>query len=237
MTIGVGFLCSDGIVLCADRQITGQGYKFQQAKIFSIQRQDYTFVFTYAGDPDAARMMFEKTRDAMRHVTIDRESAKDAIKRTLEKIFANKATKGLQTLIGMRTKEEHFLIKTKEKKVVEGVAAEYIGAGDSSALRYLCDFLLDQQMSVSEALVLGSYIVSVAGRYVEYCGEDSNHATLYAQGGLVRGSGGPWLSYNKERFVRCEEEMGKGLRALLFSGATAQIEVKPSTSRKSKPRL
>lgn len=225
MTIGVGFLCSDGVVMCADRQITGQGYKFQQSKIFSIQRQDYSFIFSYAGDPDAARMMFEKTRNAMRQVAVnDRESAKDTIKRTLEKVFGDKQTKGLQTLIGIRTKEEHFLIKTKEKKVVEGVA-EYIGAGDSSALRYLCDFLLDQQMSVVEALVLGSYIVSVAGRYVEYCGEDSNHATLYAGGALARGSGGPWFTYNKERFVRCEQEMGKGLRALLFSGGTKAIEI------------
>ena len=223
MTIGVGFLCPDGVVLCADRQMTGQGYKFQESKIFSIQRRDYSFIFSYAGDPDAARMMFERTRDTMRRVTVgDNESMKDAIKRTLEKTFTDKQTKGLHTLIGIRTKEEHFLLKTKGNRVVEGFT-EYIGFGDSSALRYLCDFLLEQQLPACKALVLGSYIVSVAGRYVEYCGEDSNHATLYADGQLVRGSGGPWPNA-RERFRYCEDEIGKGLRDLLFSGGTKRIE-------------
>jgi len=177
MTIGVGFLCPDGIVLCSDRLHSGQGYKFQQSKIFSIQRQDYSFIFSFAGDPDSARMMFEKTRDAMRMVTVQRdESVKDVVKQTLEKVFSHKQANGLQTLIGVKTKEDYFLIKTIEKKVVEG-STEYIGCGDSSVLRYICDLLLESQLTTAEAVVIGTYIVSVAGRYVEQCGEDSNHAT------------------------------------------------------------
>lgn len=225
VTIGVGFSCSDGVVLCADRQITGEGYKFEESKIFSIQRNDYyTFIFSYAGDPDAARVMFEKTRDGMREITSSNDmSVKDRVKRALEQIFTDKSTKGLQTLIGVVSGGEHFLIKTKEKMVVEGFT-EYIGAGDSSALRYLCGFLLHHHLTVSEALIFGSYIVSVAGRYVEFCSEGCDHATLYTVGGLVRGSGGPWPN-QRDRFLHCEQEIGKGLRELLFSGGTKRIEV------------
>jgi hypothetical protein len=118
---------------------------------------------------------------------------------------------------------EHFLIKTKEKKVFEGYT-EYIGVGDSSALRYLCGFLLHHHLTVNEALILGSYIVSVAGRYVEFCGGDADHATLFASGELVRGGGGPWPN-QRERYLYCEEEIGKGLRGLLFSGGTKAIEI------------
>jgi hypothetical protein len=230
MTIGIGFVCSDGIVICSDKQMTGEGgYKYEDSKITTSQGDDVSFIYTYAGDPDAAQMMFEKSKQALQIEMpgCEFDSMDSVAQQTLEKVFRDKQAKGLSTLFGITAHGQHFLIKTKETKVVKG-KAEYIGFGDSSVLRYVCDFLLPSRLDVDQAQVLASYLVSVAGRYMQYCGERVDHAILHVNGNVGTGTGGPWPN-QRERYLYCEEEIEKGLRELLFSGGTKAIAiVKPS---------
>ncbi len=229
MTIGVGFLCPEGILLCADRQLTGDGgYKFEERKIFSHWCVDGpSFVFSYAGDPDAARSMFGKISDGLSSGISKSKAASPRSKAlgVLEKIFRDRNAKGLQTLIGVRFKNSGlYLFKTSHHRVVDGIR-EYIGVGDSSALRYLCGFLLKGRLSINEAEVLGAYVISVANRYVDGCGGGPDVATLHKDGQIGEGTGGPFPNA-RERFLHSEEEIGKGLRALLLSGGTAKMEIK-----------
>jgi hypothetical protein len=225
----VGFLCSDGVVLCSDRQLTGEGgYKFEECKIFSSQWGDnYSMVFSYAGDPDAARVMFGKTRDGLWEGIAKSRGAFTNRKAMaiLEKVFKGKHTKGLQVLIGLvGTEEKKLLVKTNEQKVFEG-RAEFIGYGDGSVLRYLYHILdLPVTVTMNEAHIVGSYVVSVANQYVDKCGGGPDHALLRENGGMTWGSGGPWPN-QRERFLYCEEEIGRGLRGLLYSAGTNAIEI------------
>ena len=143
MTIGVGLVCSDGIVICADRQMTGEGgYKFEGSKISTSQKNDYSLVYTYAGDPDAGQMMFEKSEEALRQEIWHGSEFDDmgsAAQRTIEKVFRDKHAKNLQTLFAISAHGQQFLIKTNETKVVRG-KAYCIGYGDSSVLRMSVTF-------------------------------------------------------------------------------------------------
>jgi hypothetical protein len=62
MTIGIGFQCGDGVVLCADRQFTSKEgrFKYQKGKLGSSQRESLSLIYIYAGDPDRAELIFGK---------------------------------------------------------------------------------------------------------------------------------------------------------------------------------
>lgn len=192
MTIALGFLCPDGIVLCSDRQMTdsGAGLKYQKHKLSSMSGMfagvHFSLASAYAGDPEAAKVMRTEIRERL-----GGEIAKSKLvgfqapkaRKALEKIFNNRHTKNLQMLIGIRFQSgELCLFKTSGKRVVEA-RTEYIGVGDSSALRYLADFLLPQFIpSIHQAQVLGAYLVSVANEYVDGCSGGPDFHTIAGNG-------------------------------------------------------
>src|ERR1700691_6315771 len=66
VTIGVGFLCEDGIVLCADNQITWpQSHKYYECKIYEHRTNEWSMLNTFSGDPDLVKSFNGKFRDAM----------------------------------------------------------------------------------------------------------------------------------------------------------------------------
>lgn len=226
MTIGLGFLCRDGIVLCADRQITGlAGYKFEECKLFYCINDWGTMVFGYAGDPEAAKVMFDKINDNLQ-LLIGKSKARTSgrkIRGALETIFNSRNSKGLETLVGIRL--EHgtlHMFRTSGKKVRDGIT-ESIGGGDGSALQYVCHIVLGPSLGLHEAEVMGSYIVSVANRYVEGCSGGPDVTSVHADGSVTESSS--IMPNQKERFAYCEEQIGAGLRELLFSGGTKKVVI------------
>jgi hypothetical protein len=205
--------------------LTGSGgYKYEERKIFKSHGRDYTLIFSYAGAPDAAQIMFGKVKDTIREETAKAKKAKDVFTKdrartVLEKTFKDANSKGVQTLMGVATNNQHFMLRTNGRKVALA-STEYIGAGDSSALRYLCDFLLESFPSMGEANVLGAYLISVATRYVDGCGGGPDWAALSPDGTITDGTGGPWPNA-RERFLYCEQALGNRLRQLLYSGGAA----------------
>jgi hypothetical protein len=235
VTIALGFLCPDGIVLCSDRQMTDSaaGLKYQKCKLAWITGLfapgiQLSLVSAYAGDPEAVKIMRTEIRERL-----GAEIAKSRLvgfqapkaRKALEKIFNNKHAKHLQMLIGIRFQSgEMCLFKTLGKKVVEA-RTEHIGSGDSSALRYLVDLLLPPFIpSIHQAQILGAYLVSVANEYVDGCSGGPDFYTIAANG-VTGDSGGGVFPHQKERFQYCEGEAGRALRELLFSGGTKTLEI------------
>jgi hypothetical protein len=239
VTIALGFLCPDGIVLCSDRQMTDSaaGLKYQKCKLswttgMLAPGVHLELASAYAGDPEAAKIMRTEIRERL-----GAEIAKSKLvgfqapkaRKALENIFRNKNAKHLQMLIGIRFYSgELCMFKTSGKKVVEA-RTEYIGSGDSSALRYLADVLLPPYIpSIFQAQVLGAYLISVANEYVDGCSGGPDFRTLAANG-MMGDSAGGVFPHQKERFEYCESEAGRALRELLFSGGTKSLELKDST--------
>ena len=66
MTIGVGFLCDDGVVLCADNQITWQNqHKYYECKIYPHLTSDWAAYITFAGNPTLMKSFDGKFKDTM----------------------------------------------------------------------------------------------------------------------------------------------------------------------------
>jgi 20S proteasome alpha/beta subunit len=220
VTIALGFVCSDGIVMCADRQITVPGhFKFDECKIFKASNADYGLLFCYSGNPDSAQVMFNKVVQDFSRGLAKADASLNRIAKivaALEPIFHNKNAKGLQTLIGFRFPDSMCCMAKTDGEQVVMVVADYIGGGDSSVLRFFDDLLLQENMTIHEAEVIGSYVVSVANRYIDGCSGGPDFAIIHTAG--MVGEGGFVFPNQKERFAHCEAEIAKELRALLLSG-------------------
>jgi hypothetical protein len=224
VTIGIGFHCHDGIVLCADRQFTSKEgrFKYQGGKLGSSQGESLRLIFTYAGDPDQATVMFGKVRNHLESKIHEpsEESPRDVIRNALEEIYFDPQSEGLETLLGIRWK--HFgphLFRTVGTTVVSGLS-EYVGYGDSSVLRYLSEVLPLTHLTVNEATALGTYMVFVASRFIDQCGGEGDHVVLHRDGAVVEGRG--IYPNQRDRFLYCETRTGERLRELIMSGGTEE---------------
>ena len=104
MTIGIGFQSQDGVVLCADRQMTVQGnFKYPERKIKAHFDGFSSFIFTYAGFPEPAEAMFDKLGDNLeeQYKKARGRSPIDKTKAAVQKIFDDKRAKGLYVLLGV----------------------------------------------------------------------------------------------------------------------------------------
>jgi hypothetical protein len=222
VTIGVGFRCTNGVLICSDRQITSAaGFKTETRKISRTTSWERWLLFSYAGEQDASLVMFNKVREGfMDEFTKARSRNEvDKARAALEKIFTSRHAKLLQTLIAIRLRESGsiYLFRTSDHKVVEG-QIEHIGGGDCSAVRYAADLLLNEPLTINEAGIIGSYLVSIASRYVDGCGGEADIAAIHQDGFIAEGSGGPFQN-TSERFSRCEREIGERFKSILLSGA------------------
>lgn len=237
VTIGIGLLCNDGVVICSDRQVTNSGgFKYSKRKIYTTGRTNCMLLFSYAGDPDAAEVIYQKVQKAIPEITKQKPStvgvSPDHTRDVLEKVYKNKHSKELQTLLAVQIdKYPPFLLKTSGTKVIVG-SAEYIGVGDCSALRYLSDFIFPRSLNVFEGVTLGDYLVFVANRYIDGCSGGPDHVILHNDGIVTTGTGGPWPNA-RQRIDYCERQIGEGLRGLLFAGGNGEIKIRPLASQKS----
>jgi hypothetical protein len=239
VTIGIGFLTADGVTLCADRQLTNQvgGFKFEERKIFSFIDESWSIVFGYAGDPDGARIMFRKVSDGLND-EMSKSKLRGNVHKTraaLERLFRDRNATNVQSLIGIRYNNNGtcYLFKTSGHKVLDG-AEQYIGVGDSSLLRYLCDLIPQHPANTHEAEVIGCYLISVANRYVDGCSGGPDVASIRQADGFIGENLGRPFPKLKQKFLHCEEVIGKELRELLLSGGYGYVrKIRLSASQKS----
>ncbi len=191
MTIGLGFQCQDGVVLCSDRQITKDGgLKYHQRKDFCVYFRgnvEVNCAAVYAGYPDAASILFEDSAYAIRELLMRplRGFHADVVKTVLGKIFkGNRHSKNLEMLIAVGPSNQAnwspFLIKTHGSRVVRGFR-EFIGVGDSSVIRYLSE-IFSGALTVPEAEFVGTYMVSLANRFIDGCGGGPDVLVLHKDG-------------------------------------------------------
>jgi hypothetical protein len=184
-------------------------------------------VFAYAGDPDAAHVVFNNVNGALPEIVRAGVRSPEGIRDGLKKVYRDKHAKHLRSLLGVHCGGHHIpvLLRTNSTKIVVGYS-EYIGIGDSSALRYLTDFIFPPRLNVFEGQTLGSYLIYVANRYIDGCSGGPDHVILSSDGQFTSGSGGPWPN-TEERFQYCEQQVGKALRQLLFAAGNGEVLVKP----------
>src|SRR5208337_2942352 len=195
VTIGIGFKCKDGVVLCADQQITWSGgHKYYENKIYPLQTDEYTVAFTFAGNPNLMKSFKGKFDAAMKLFPppYTGERIQDAIETVLGLMDAlDTDPDGLHMVCSVVIPgQEIRLIKTARKvvsQVSDYVAYDYVGVGDSSLLRYLADLLTNRsngEFMERHACMLGTFLVCRAKAFVDGCGGDTDILVLHKQGML-----------------------------------------------------
>lgn len=177
MTIAVGIQCSDGIVFCADRQITDtSGLKYERNKILHKETMpDHaSLMLTYSGNPNSAETMFNRLWEA-RH-----ELGYTNAEKTVKKIFNCKYSKRLKTLIAASRSGGYPRMFRTESEQVYDASVDHIGAGDSSAVRYLAALFLEgkNRPPLLKAKLFGFIFVSAANRYVDGCSGGPDVVTM-----------------------------------------------------------
>ena len=165
MTLVAGFLCHDGIVLAADRQMTSTTYTFPDVKLNSLRWVKGRAIWGYSGNLDTAnRLEREFQSEFGQFSQVSRHDLSSFIEKALKK--ALKRREHFYTLFGAAIEgEQPCLFVSDGKRVAPVSRCEIIGS-DSSSIRYLRGlFLRSLSTSVNRATVFAIYLLSQAKKY------------------------------------------------------------------------
>lgn len=236
MTIGIGFLCEDGIVLCADNQITWpESHKYYECKLYPHGTAGWTVAMTFSGSPELMKSFNGKLRDSMALMpapyTVSR--IQDNVETILSFFDVLKDDPmQLSLLCGIVIPGKEFrLLKTEGWIVREVSRFEYVGVGDSSVLRYLSPFLTQTRgYTISQAFNLGIYLTLQARRYIEGCGGETDAIVLKSNGRLTNFRG----PHHVEQKLLLLEHFLNRAATDFFDDRSTEEEFKDSVERLTK---
>jgi hypothetical protein len=189
MTIGVGFVCSDGIVLCSDTQITWAGsHKAYECKIFTHYGTDCNVMFTYGGYPEVMKAFFGKFEASM--VLLKKPHTTPLICEVIETVLELMGS----DIVGENGPEHYMLcsvfgvderlelFKTTGKTLRKVDWCDVVGCGDSSLIRYWMKWIKPGEYSAEYGLKVGAFLVRQAIAHVDDCGGDIDVRILRPDG-------------------------------------------------------
>jgi 20S proteasome alpha/beta subunit len=185
MTVVVGFRCSGGIVIGADRQVTAAGsHKYEEQKIFNVEGLGDSIVFAYSGLPSLAKEARDKILSKCSN-DISGNTVYEAADTVLTEMGRLYTDLNLQMLIGIATyKESPDLIKFDGKGLQYADDYNFLGIGESSLLRFLAEKMYSSDMNMYDAANLAIYFVQKAKDYIDGCGGPTDIAMLTEKSGL-----------------------------------------------------
>lgn len=178
MTIAAGIRCSDGIIVCADTEHTGDVNKFQESKIISIE--DHTFI-TGAGATDYILMTAEKLKDELKlahpvNVADARQIVETVVRGVhAEHIFnfynaSDPNRPSMELIIAMRcTGGDLALLKTTNSAVRLGSQFEFAGSG-YPIFEYWCRYFYRDRLTMSGMATLAVFMLKEVKKVHPYCG-------------------------------------------------------------------
>jgi 20S proteasome alpha/beta subunit len=189
MTIGIGFLCQDGVVLAADRQVTVEGYyKDHQSKLTVITHPQCHVVSTYAYLPNLANVLNHKVNlylqtlhkpygeEIVRLITSETQRLKQQYPSEME---------SQQFLWAISTESERARLLRISGGIIDEPDWACIGIGDSSLVRYIISQLAPihpRDLPAKDGALLAVYVVQQAKAFVDGCGGPTDAAITYDKG-------------------------------------------------------
>jgi 20S proteasome alpha/beta subunit len=180
MTIAAGFICSDGIILCADTEHSDGENKYQHQKIFSFG--DFLLV-TGAGTTAFLRMTFDKLFDAFRargNPPVNGPDAREMIEEVIrevhdEHIFkfykpADPSRPEIGLIIAVRCGDGKLaLIKTADTAVYLSNSYEVTGIGQPM-FEYWASYLHRDTLDMDAMTYLAFFMLKEAKKRTQGCG-------------------------------------------------------------------
>ena len=189
MTMAVGFVCWDGIVIGADRQVTGHNYTFPECKLEPLVWKNGRAILAYSGEYDAYKnFLSELSLRFKRDAVFSDKEVRDALRESLSAVDLKKET--LLFLFGylLDGAYHRLIFSTTKQRIVDVDQCEVIGYADSPLTRFLLGRFkaLPVSVSVDQARIYAVYFISQAKKYDgQYVGDGID---VYS---LERGSEGP----------------------------------------------
>jgi 20S proteasome alpha/beta subunit len=190
MTIGVGFKCSDGIVLATDTQYTQGPIKTHGPKLFmSVDLPELAVVMAGAGSVHFMRRAAEELENAFKSLKpASTEDVRAAAEKALAEFYQRhiypmpserQENAGFQFIIGAWTPHGLDLYETQDATVVSA-AEGYCNIGMG---QYVTEYALGLTtgpvvLTVDKARLVAAFCVKAAKDYVEYCGGQTKIITL-----------------------------------------------------------
>jgi 20S proteasome alpha/beta subunit len=191
MTIGIGFNCADGIVLCCDSQVTAPGnYKDRQNKLVTLRGNHRVICSCFAHLPNLAFAIYERLLQTL-----------DSVKQ-----FSNQAVVDKISDVTLEFRETYpeemaqqeflYAVSAEDKRprfvrvagsIVDEPEWACIGIGDSALVRFLVSTLafLPPAFTASERyLLVGMYAVAQAKEFLDGCGKETN-VVIVRKGGRI----------------------------------------------------
>jgi Proteasome subunit len=190
MTIAAGFRCSDGIVLCADSQMTAtDGTKYNAQKIFSYSKNQVDAVFAFAGMEVFSKMCIERLAACILASNFDSvEQVLQTEAFNIHEAYAPRATVhatdyDLDILVGVRftsgIRDGIALYHIEGPAVSPPIKTfDCLGIGRTVARQAIGLFLGDS-LTVQEASRIGVYCLKQTKDHVDACGGPSQVLMLW----------------------------------------------------------
>ena len=221
MTIGIGFRCDDGVVLCADTQITVPGIlKHYQSKLRFHVEQHGIIASCYSGYPSLSKVMNERLDAAFvaekpKNINSVKQIIEDAL--IVLKKKHPKEMKWQEFLYGISFYKQKARLLHTEGSIIEDTDFAVIGIGNSSLIRYLVTSFraIGTPRTTDFAMNFGVYSVSQAKNFIDGCGGKTEAAILKHDGELIDCSHGDDLAEREAKLQIFEDEMSR-----LFQWAT-----------------
>jgi 20S proteasome alpha/beta subunit len=198
VTIAAGFRYRDGILLCADREITQGTRKFSQCKIYGEQSPGVSLGFTFAGSVNYAEMAIQEITAVVKssHLTTHGEIWV-AIKDIIHDIYVDsiggvlesrQTGTGFNLLVAAWAEGSLKLYATDDTAITEVPQFRCIGIGEELA-KYVLerDFVQgSDRMSLQTVEVIALRILEHAKQSVTHCGKETDVLILGSDGEITR---------------------------------------------------
>ena len=176
MTVAAGFLCSDGIILCADSEHSDEITKFQRSKVYRFGKN---LVLTGAGQISYIRMAFDKLSDKYEQGIPDTPSgARLALEEVVVDVYANHIAPFfevsnrpyLHLITGTRCASGAMaLVKSEDTAVFLSDGFETVGVGDY-LFRYWADKFFEHTLPMRVMSYLCLFMLYETTKHVPGCG-------------------------------------------------------------------
>jgi hypothetical protein len=228
MTIAAGFVCVDGLVLCADAEMTGH-VRHAGQKAWYRDDGDSAVAVVGAGDVVLIRLFRNRLFERIQGRTTLRE-AESIIQEILQEVFDGHIDKApddarysgydLGVIVGIRRGTACRLFEHSRTAVADVQAFKSIGSGAPIA-DYLAETLFDQSATVLSASTLACYVLQQCKKFAPFCGGASS-VILMSSTGQTGFATSSRIAWSEETVMKAFSAFAPKVRGQLLEVAAAE---------------
>lgn len=226
MTIAAGFVCQDGLILCADTEESLTTFKVRTPKLYMQPTGDLRWAIVGSGWSSSVELAIQKIWDGLSGLLVETvDAAHTAIEQVVADVYKTYifpdpegSKRDFSLLIGLWDKSgETLLLRTDRLVVIRVSEREVIGCGWELA-SYLLDQTYDPKMGIARGMILATHVLMETKKYVQNCGGDS-HIIRIGKDGFVNGMSLDQIS-DQETFLT---SFNAAIRPVMFAGPDLNV--------------